>query len=126
MINGVVYMKRTILIPLEKFSKYGNKKTIVDGITFDSKKESERYLVLKDMLKNKEITELQLQPKFLLQDSFKYKNKIERNIYYIADFSYKKDGKLIVEDVKGKKTDVYKLKRKLFLYKYIDIDFREV
>lgn len=122
-------MKRTILIPLEKFSKYGNKKTIVDGITFDSKKESERYLVLKDMLKNKEITELQLQPKFLLQYSFKYKNKIERKIYYIADFSYKKDGKLIVEDVKSfatKRDKVYKLKRKLFLYKYIDIDFREV
>lgn len=92
----------------------------------DGKKESERYLVLKDMLRKKEITELQLQPKFLLQDSFKYKDKVERKIYYIADFSYKKDGKLIVEDVKGKKTDVYKLKRKLFLYKYTDIDFREV
>lgn len=78
------------------------------------------------MLRKKEITELQLQPKFLLQDSFKYKDKVERKIYYIADFSYKKDGKLIVEDVKGKKTDVYKLKRKLFLYKYTDINFREV
>ena len=121
-------MKRTntILIPLEKFSKYGNKKTKIDGITFDSIKESERYLVLKDMLKNKEIEDLQLQPKFLLQDSFKYDEKTEKKIYYIADFSYKKDGKLIVEDVKGKKTDVYKIKRKLFLYKYKDIEFKEV
>lgn len=119
-------MKRTILIPLERFSKYGNKKTIIDGINFNSKKESERYLVLKDMLKNKEITDLQLQPKFLLQDSFKYGNETIRKIYYIADFSYKKDGKLIVEDVKGKKTDVYKLKKKIFLYKYTNIDFREV
>lgn len=115
-----------LLFPKEKFSKYGNKKTVIDGISFDSKKESERYLILKDMLKNKEITVLQLQPKFLLQDSFKYNGKTEKKIYYIADFSYKKDGKLIVEDVKGKKTDVYKLKRKLFLFKYADIDFREV
>lgn len=122
-------MKKTILIPLEKLSKYGNKKTIVDGINFDSKKESERYLVLKDMLRKKEITELQLQPKFLLQDSFKYKDKVERKIYYIADFSYKKDGKLIVEDVKSfatKRDKVYIIKKKLFLYKYTDIDFREV
>lgn len=116
----------TILISLENFNKYGNKKTVVDGIKFDSKKEAERYLVLKDMLKNKEIESLQLQPKFLLQDSFKYKNKTERKIYYIADFSYKKDDKLIVEDVKGKRTEVYKLKRKLFLYKYTNVDFREV
>lgn len=121
-------MKRTstILIPLEKFSKYGNKKTVIDGITFDSIKESQRYLILKDMLKNKQIEDLQLQPKFLLQDSFKYNGKTEKKIYYIADFSYIKDGKLIVEDVKGKKTAVYKLKRKLFLYKYKEIDFREV
>lgn len=121
-------MKRnnTLLIPLERFSKYGNRKTIIDGITFDSKKESERYLILKDMLKYKEIEDLQLQPKFLLQDSFKYNGKTEKKIYYIADFSYKREGKLVVEDVKGKRTDVYKLKRKLFLYKYKDIDFREV
>ena len=121
-------MKRnnTLLIPLDRFSKYGNKKTVIDGITFDSKKESERYLMLKDMLKNKEIEDLQLQPKFLLQDSFKYNGKTEKKIYYIADFTYKREGKLVVEDVKVKKTDVYKLKRKLFLYKYTDIDFREV
>lgn len=121
-------MKRTntILVPSEKFSKYGNKKTIINGIKFDSKKESERYLVLKDMLKNKEIEDLQLQPKFLLQDSYRYNEKTIRKIYYIADFSYKKDGKLVVEDVKGKKTEVYKLKRKLFLYRYPNMDFREV
>ena len=116
----------TVLIPLEKFSKYGNKKTIIDGISFDSKKEASRYLVLKDMLKNKEIEDLELQPKFLLQDSFKYKGKTERKIYYIADFCYIQKSKIVVEDVKGKKTDVYKLKRKLFLYKYSDIEFKEV
>lgn len=50
----------------------------------------------------------------------------ERKIYYVADFCYIQKGKIIVEDVKGKKTDVYKLKRKLFLYKYSNIEFREV
>lgn len=119
-------INNTILIPLKKFSKYGNKKTVLDGIHFDSKKEASRYLVLKDMLKNKEIENLELQPKFLLQDSFKYKGNTERKIYYIADFSYVQKGKIVVEDVKGKKTDVYKLKRKLFLYKYNNIEFREV
>lgn len=119
-------MKNTVLVPLEKFSKYGNKKTVVDGIKFDSKKEADRYLVLKYMLKNKEIEELQLQPKFLLQDSYKYRGKTVRKIYYIADFSYKQNGALVVEDVKGKKTEVYKLKKKLFLYKYPKMDFREV
>lgn len=118
--------KSAILIPVESFSKYGNRKTIVDGIKFDSKKEANRYLVLKDMLMHDEIEDLQLQPKFLLQESYKYNEVTIRKIYYIADFSYKKEGKLVVEDVKGKKTDVYKLKRKLFLYRYKDIDFREV
>lgn len=119
-------MKNTVLVPLERFSKYGNKKTVIDGITFDSKKEAERYLVLKDMLKHDEIEELKIQPKFLLQDSFKYRGQVIRKIYYIADFSYIKEGNLVVEDVKGKKTDVYKLKKKLFLYKYPKMDFREV
>lgn len=118
--------KSTILVPVESFSKYGNKKTIVDGIKFDSQKEANRYLVLKDMLMHDEIEDLQLQPKFLLQESYKHKGVTIRKIYYIADFSYKQEGKLVVEDVKGKKTDVYKLKRKLFLYRYKDIDFREV
>lgn len=118
--------KNTILVPVENFSKYGNKKTVVDGFKFDSKKEADRYLVLKDMLMHDEIEDLQLQPKFLLQENYKYKGETIRKIYYIADFSYKKEGNLVVEDVKGKKTDVYKLKRKLFLYRYKDIDFREV
>lgn len=107
-------------------NKYGNIKTVIDKIKFDSKKEAERYLVLKDMLKHKEISNLELQPKFLLQDSFRYMNKTERKICYIADFKYIKDGQIIVEDVKGKKTDVYKLKKKLFLFRNRDIVFREV
>ena len=47
-------------------SKYNAKKVIVDGITFDSKKESKRYLELKQMQENGEIHDLQLQVPFEL------------------------------------------------------------
>ena len=62
------------------FNKYGNKKNIVDGIKFDSQKEANRYLILKDMLICGEIKDLKLQPKFLLQDSFTYKGKTENKL----------------------------------------------
>lgn len=107
-------------------NKYFNIKTEINGIKFDSKKEAERYLVLFDMQKYGEIQELNLQPRFLLQPSFKYNGKTEKAIYYVADFSYIKEGKLVVEDVKGKKTEVYKIKRKLFLKQYNDVVFVEV
>lgn len=103
-------------------SKYKAKKVVIDGITFDSKKEAGRYQELKLLERAGAIKGLVLQPRFLLQDKFKYKGKTERKIEYIADFKYMdtKTGKVVVEDVKGYKTDVYKLKRKLFLKKYGD------
>ena len=67
---------------------------------------------------------MQLQPRFLLQESFKKNGKTFRKIEYIADFMYEEDGKVIVEDVKGMKTDVFKLKRKLFEYKYPDLTLK--
>ena len=107
---------------MKYFNKYKNKKTTIDGITFDSKAESNRYLELKLLLKNGDIQELELQPKFLLQESFKKNGKTYRKIEYIADFRYIQDDKVIVEDVKGIETDVFKLKRKLFEYKYKDYE----
>ena len=108
-------------------SKYRNSKVSVSGIRFDSKKEAKRYQELSLLLKAGKIKDLVLQPKFLLQESFTYNGKKERPIYYIADFQYMEvsTGKIVVEDVKGIKTDVYKLKRKLFLFIYHDVDFRE-
>ena len=66
------------------------------------------------------IKDLELQKEYILQDKYKINNKTIRKISYIADFSYisVKDNKLHVIDVKGFKTDVYKLKKKLFEYKY--------
>lgn len=107
-------------------NKYRNKKIIIDGIQFDSKTEGKRYIELKLLQKAKVISNLELQPKFLLQPAFKKNGKTYRKIEYIADFSYYDDNKLIVEDVKGMETEVFKLKRKMFDYKYNDIELRVV
>lgn len=114
---------------MKRYSKYNAKKKVVDGHTFDSKREGERYCELKLLEKANEIRNLELQPRFLLQDKFKDRNgKTHRKIEYVADFMYiDKDGKKIVEDVKGMMTDVYKLKKKLFLNLYDkEFDFREI
>lgn len=98
--------------------KYRNKKTKVDGIYFDSTKESEYYLVLKVWLKAKEILGFALQPKFLLQDG----NEEMEPIYYIADFLViQSNGTSEIWDVKASEdytTDVYKLKKKMFMARY--------
>lgn len=110
------------------YSKYKAKKTVVDGITFDSKKEARRYQELKLLERAGAIKDLVLQPRFLLQDKFKHKGKTERKIEYVADFKYLdiKTGRVVVEDTKGYKPDVYNIKRKLFLKKYgEDVDFIE-
>lgn len=114
---------------MRNHSKYRAKKTIIDGIKFDSKREADRYCELKLLEKANEIRSLELQPRFLLQDKFKDRNgKTHRKIEYVADFMYiNKDDKKIVEDVKGMMTDVYKLKKKLFLNLYDEeYDFREI
>lgn len=110
-------------------NKYLNRKVIVDDIKFDSLKEARRYNELKLMVKAGEIKNLQLQPRFELQPPFRINGKAIRKIEYIADFSYMQNDKLIVEDVKSKftaKDKVFNLKKKLLLYRYPDIDFREV
>ncbi len=114
---------------MRKYSKYNAKKSTVDGHTFDSIREADRYCELKLLEKAKEIRNLELQPRFLLQDKFKDKmGTTHRKIEYVADFMYiDKDDKKIVEDVKGMMTGVYKLKKKLFLNLYdSEYDFREI
>jgi len=70
---------------------------------------------------------LELQPKFLLQKAYRdNKGKWRRAIIYKADFKYKQDGQWIVEDVKGYRTKVYRLKVKTLLAKWPDLDFREI
>lgn len=68
--------------------KYKNKKTQVDMYVFDSIAESRRYKELALLEKAGEIKDLQLQPRFLLQESFKKNGKTYRKIEYVADFMY--------------------------------------
>ena len=105
-------------------NKYGNKKVQIDCYVFDSVKESKRYKELKLLERAGEITNLELQPRFLLQEGFKKNGKTFRKIEYIADFKYIENGKTIVEDVKGMQTDVFKLKHKLFEYQYPELELR--
>ena len=101
--------------------KYRNVKT--NG--YDSKKESVRANELKLLERAGHISELQEQVSILLQERFKYNGKWERAIIYIADFVYIKDGIKIIEDVKGFRTDIFKLKRKMLLFNYPNITFIE-
>lgn len=98
-------------------NKYNNKKIFYDGIQFDSKREYERYKVLKTLHCSGRIRGLIVHPVFLLQPAFQYNGKMERSINYEADFTYFDNdlNKTVIEDSKGFRTEVYKLKRKMFL-----------
>lgn len=108
-------------------AKYHNKKVEYDGYTFDSIREKNYYIKLKLLEKAGKIKELELQKEYELQPSFKLNNKTSRKITYRADFTYKtaEDDKLHVIDVKGFRTDVYRLKKKIFEYKY-KIEIEEI
>lgn len=101
-----------------KKSKYGAIKCKYNGIEFDSKKERDRYIELRKLEITGIISDLQLQVPFVLQDSFEFNDKKILPIKYIADFTYWENGELVIEDVKGKKTAVYELKKKMFMYRY--------
>lgn len=111
-----------------KENKYKNKKVECDDRTFDSKKERDYYLTLKSLERLGIIKDIELQVKFELQPSFMYHGETIRTINYIADFVYTdaKTGNKIVVDVKGYRTKEYKIKKKLFLYKYKEVIFEEV
>lgn len=88
-------------------NKYNAKRSLFDNIWFDSQKEKQRYVQLKLMLKAGKISDLELQPRYDIDVNG------QRICFYKADFRYVENGKTIVEDVKGMKTAVYNLKKKL-------------
>lgn len=119
-----------------RLGKYHSRKTVVDGITFDSRKEAARYQELRLLERAGLIRDLERQVKYVLipeqrePDTIDYsKSKhgrrirgriIERECAYIADFRYfdTEADKVIIEDTKGLKTKEYIIKRKLMLYLY--------
>ena len=108
----------------KKGDKYNNTKTEVDGITFDSEVEAMRYAELKTLEKAGIISELERQKKFELQPAFYYQGHKQRPIYYVCDFYYREGDKYIIEDVKSSITrnnQVYKLKKKIMMYKGYEV-----
>src|SRR5271157_3639013 len=104
----------------EGVSKYGAKKTEYKGHLFDSKAEAKRAQELELMAMAHEISDISFQPVFVLIYPFTYHGKKYRGVKYIADFKYRMKGTLewIVEDVKGKRTAAYIIKKQLLLTRY--------
>lgn len=104
-------------------SKYGNKRTMVDNIAFDSKAEAERYKQLKMLEQAGEIIGLEVHQRWPLHVPAVEPSEITVLAVYEADFSYHtRDFSLVVEDVKGVRTAMYRLKRKWLKAEYgIDI-----
>ena len=111
-------------------SKYGARKVEIDGMTFDSKKEARYYLFLREAERKGEISGLRMQVPYELIPAIhekvtvhlKTKDKevercIQKAVHYIADFVYYDNatGKEEVVDVKGIRTEGYKLKKKMML-----------
>lgn len=108
-------------------SKYHAEKASLDGIKFDSKKERDYYAELLLLKKAGEVVKIELQPQFILQPCFEHDGKKEKPIIYRADFKVTyADGHIEIVDTKGFKTDVYGIKRKMLLYRYPNIFFKEV
>jgi hypothetical protein len=110
-------------------NKYNARRTVVDGIAFDSRRESERYAELRLLERAGEIEALELQPKYVLQPPFEYMGRKVRALVYVADFTYIEGGTRIIEDVKGRETPDFRLKWKLLQYRYRDdpsVELRKV
>ena len=102
--------------------KYNNNRITVDGIRFDSKHEALYYELLKEKKAQGLIVNFELQPKYLLQPSFKYSGKTIRAIHYIGDFLiYHLDGTEEVIDIKGMAVPVALMKRKMMQYRYPEL-----
>ena len=101
--------------------KYNNVKTVIDGITFDSKKEAARYSELRLLEIAKHITELETQPRIPLMVNG------QQIGYYVGDFKYRENGEWVIEDVKSKATmtPTYRLKKKILATYEPPIHIRE-
>lgn len=109
-------------------NKYHAKKTFIDGQKYDSKKEARRGEELKMLERIGMISDLKFQVPFILQDGFRHNGKAVLAIKYVADSTYTEKGRQIVEDTKSpftRKNSLYQVKRKMFLFRYPDLIFRE-
>lgn len=108
-------------------SKYSSRQVFHDGHMFDSLAEMRRYQDLRLMEASGAISDLEVHPRFEVLPAFQRGKLKVRAIVYEADFAYMEAGRRVVEDVKGFETREFRLKRKLWLYRYGDeYEFRLV
>ncbi len=108
-----------------KKAKYNNQKAVIDGHTFPSQKEANRYMELKMLQRAGVVTSIELQPEFMLKDGFVKGGKKFLPIKYRADFRVTyRDGHIEIEDTKGYGTKEFAIKRKLFEDRYQDLTLK--
>jgi hypothetical protein len=108
--------------------KYNACPVDVDNIHFDSKAEAKRYGQLSTMARNGDIQQLEVHPRYVIWEGVDPDGK-KQKITYVADFAYVEGGVKVTEDVKGgtaTQTALFRAKRKMFICKYHDIEFRIV
>jgi hypothetical protein len=113
-------------MPYNKYRVSNKADRTLDGIVFASKLECSRYAFLRTLERASRITDLKLQPEFELIPKFECQGIKYRAVKYIADFEYYRFGKRVVEDVKGKVLDSYRIKRAMLLSKPHDFLFYEI
>jgi Protein of unknown function (DUF1064) len=103
----------------KKGNKFNAKKVTVDGIKFDSEMEAKYYAHLMKLKGEGQIKDFETQPPFILQDSFRLRGELVRQIKYVADFRvFENDGSSHIVDVKGMETADFKIKAKLYKKKF--------
>ena len=109
-----------------KAHKYNATKKTVEGITFDSAGEARAFALLNMWEKAGAISNLERQPRYTLMDGYvdPVGRKV-RSMAYVPDFRFIRDGRTVVVDFKGFRTEAYKLKAKLFRRRYPDLVFEE-
>ena len=113
-------VEKSLKRPILKGRKYRNQKVVIDGIAFDSKREAGRYQELKALASRNLIEDLRHQVPFELAPGVKFSDESRKKpaLRYVADFAYRLDGRLVVEDVKSAitaKAAAYRIKRHLML-----------
>ena len=113
-------VEKSLKRPILKVRKYRNQKVTIDGITFDSKREAQRYAELQALASRNLIEDLRHQVPFELAPGVRFSNekRAKPALRYVADFAYRLDGRLVVEDVKSAitaKAAAYRIKRHLMM-----------
>ncbi len=113
---------RDIATPSAEHIRNTKRKT-VDNIQFRSTLEADAYQLLKAWERAGHISDLELQPRFLLQARFLRHGVSIRGMHYTADFRFVRDGRTVVVEAKGFRTQAFELRRKLFLKKYPELGY---